>query len=82
MEVSLIAKSRKGKNRLAELKAADASFDGSWKVMETRDAVQFVAGKRGPWHMIKPNHVDETIAEKFMRWVHESDDEHFSLTML
>ena len=77
MHVTLEPKTRAGKNKLASDRTfAVGEWDGTYRVKETRDHVNFAAGKRGPWHMLVPA-CDLTV--EIWRWVHATDDDNFTM---
>jgi len=67
MKVSLVGKTKKGKERVKR--------DGSeWNIKETRDSVAF-SSNNGPWLLLENE-------SKVLRWVNKTNDDNFSLTMV
>ena len=78
MELTLIPKTRAGKNKLANVRFADPQWDGRWEIIGTVDGVRFALGKRGPWHLVEPLCNDEVRGYN-ARWVHATDDDNFTM---
>ena len=78
MELTLIPKTRHGKNRLATIHSAEGEWDGRWVVVDTQDSVRFAPGKRGPWHRVEPR-VHFQRRDSHARWVHATDDDNFTM---
>ena len=76
MELTLIPKTRAGRNKLANLQLASRDWNGRWVVDRKQDAVNFAPGKRGPWLLVEP-----TFGVRGQRacWVHATDDENFTV---
>jgi len=56
---------RKGKPRIAQ-------HGSQWRVLKVMESVHF-SNKRGPWLLIEPPNKND------LRWIHATDDEHFSI---
>lgn len=78
MEITLIPKTRAGKNKLADdSRHAIGTWHGTYRVVETRDNVQFASGIRGPWHLLTPT--CELDIPALWRWVHGTRDDNFTV---
>lgn len=62
----LKAKSQKGRNRIRE-------HGELWKLVMTQQRVLF-SDLAGPWHL-----VDSTKNPMYGRWIHETEDAHFTI---
>ena len=78
MEITLVPKTRAGKNKLADDgRHAVGEWAGTYRVVETRDHVQFAAGRRGPWLLLTPT--CELDIAMLWRWVHGTNDGNFTV---
>ena len=80
--IQLAPKTRKARNRLAELMQAitwDASNPPApdWQIVGQQMRVGFDAAS-GPWLLVRPI-VGSHIAERFERWVHATQDRDFAV---
>ena len=78
MELTMIPKTRAGRNKLECVKFADPHWNNRWVITDTRDSVNFALGKRGPWHLIEPL-CDDEVRGYSARWVHATDDDNFTV---
>jgi hypothetical protein len=80
--IQLEPKTRKARNRLAELKQAmtwGASDPGppDWQIIRQQMRVGFDS-ESGPWLLLRPI-TGPHIAERFERWVHATQDRDFAV---
>ena len=69
--ITLEGKSGLGKNRVREL-------GSSWRVLRVEQKVHF-STRPGPWLSVEP--VGREDAARFRRWVHETDDANFVVSL-
>ena len=78
-EVFLEAKTRKARNRLAELRQKlGQQTNPGWKVMQVADRVSF-SGDSGPWLLLTPSAMAQDASAPATRWVHAQRDADFTV---
>jgi hypothetical protein len=82
MQLVLIEdKTHTGKNKLAKTRQGLPNWDGkTWRVTDEREYVGAKPGA-GPWLLIEPVTTDVN-ADWFARWVHKTDDDNFTVTVI
>ena len=78
MEITLKPITRHGMNRLESVRRSDPAWDGRWIVVDTRDAVTFARGERGPWHRVEPLCAGKERSYH-ARWIHGTRDKNFTM---
>ena len=84
MQITLTAKTLKGKNRIHEAHVSviknNPTWQDIWIVGKTYDIVAF-SQLAGPWFFIYPKGVDTRTAERLSRWVHKTRDADFEVVV-
>lgn len=79
-EVFLEPKTRKGRNRLQELRQKLNQQDNpGWTVKQVAERVGF-SSDSGPWLLLTPTALASDAAENASRWVHAQRDENFTVS--
>lgn len=80
MQVRLLPKSHKGKNRLIEAGKAMPEWNWTWDVVKEADHIAAKDG--GPVLFVAPAGQDDDNQQRFSRWVHATADQDFTVHAL